>query len=436
MRDLVRNEAPDPPSLPVPQVVLAAARRHGRPRVVVAEAVKKQAKDLQHALLQRLKLPRNHQKYLTYSGWVGRVPHCGARSAAGRRGPNMLEVQAVSRSTIDAWSVAESGLPVRVVNSTRTAQVETIGQLRRWSDADLLRLRSLGRISVEHIHFFFRLCGQIEQGQQRFQSIQDIFDIFLDKPEQFVIGARYGLSREAMKASRNCMTLQEIGNSQQKTRERVRQIEEAAKMRLQSRLAKVCLRPFVQYGTAFIAGLGDAAAASDLAPLRSNVVMGGHNPCGIFLLLHDVDPTGITYRHNFFSSLPAAALEAIEKAALQRLGRETKLLPLQQLLQAVADQLDPLHLAHPERVVGVVLDHIDDVGSTIKNRYFLFERGMSAFLVELLRNMDRPAHYRAVTNQYNAMVKPSSRKGAGFILDALNTCPACVRVERGMYDLR
>jgi hypothetical protein len=86
--------------------------------------------------------------------------------------------------------------------------------------------------------------------------------------------------------------------------------------------------------------------------------------------------------------------------------------------------------------MAVVLDHADGVAATIDGRYFAFERGIGPYLEELLTHLDRPAHYRAVTSAFNESVRPRSRKGAGFILEALNACPRVVRAERGFYDLR
>ena len=156
--------------------------------------------------------------------------------------------------SIDAWPVDESGLPVRVVNSVLTAGVTTVGQLRAQSDQDLLALRSLGRISLGHIRSFFKLCGQIEQGKQSFNSIRELLPLFLDAPEMKVVTARYGFELEEPTASRNCATLQEIGDAEHKTRERVRQVQETAMQKLRSRLATVCLEPFYIFFAEFIGG--------------------------------------------------------------------------------------------------------------------------------------------------------------------------------------
>ena len=123
----------------------------------------------------------------------------------------MLNVAPVGRETIDSWPVDGSGLPVRVVNSVRPAGVATVGQLRAQTDHDLLALHSLGRISLNHVRSFFKLCAQIEQGKQSFNSIRELLPLFLDGPEMRVITARYGLDLKELNGATNCATLQEIG---------------------------------------------------------------------------------------------------------------------------------------------------------------------------------------------------------------------------------
>ena len=83
-----------------------------------------------------------------------------------------------------------------------------------------------------------------------------------------------------------------------------------------------------------------------------------------------------------------------------------------------------------------LLRHSPRVISTSDGRFFLPQNGLATFLVEILRALPRPAHYRKVTQAFNERVIPRCRRGAGFILEKLNENPACVRVDRGTYDLK
>ncbi len=348
----------------------------------------------------------------------------------------MFQVTPVKREVMDLWPVAESGLPIRVVHSMGSSGVTRIGQLRSWTDQDLLSLRSLGRISLGHIRHFFRLCHHIEQGRQYFQSIQEVMSILLDGPEMKVLAGRYGLSGRELDLSKNVLTLQEIGNAEHLTRERVRQVQATAVAKLQTRLASVCLQPFFDHFARCLGECGGVAACSDLAPAQNDPALGGYGICGVLLLLCDVAPDRFHVLHGFFSTLPARSLQAVESQAVAFLQKQARAVTLDEVLKALPALPGVERADQRRRVAACVLDHIPGVAATTDQRCFLYASGTASFLVEVLRDMNRPAHYRAVTNAFNERVKPSSRRGAGFILDQLNAHPHCMRVDRGVYDLK
>jgi len=347
----------------------------------------------------------------------------------------MFAVDPVSRETIDSWSVSEAGLPTRVVNSVQMAGVDTIGQLRNWSETDLLRLRSLGRVSLDQIHYFFKLCNRIEKANQRFSAIHELLDIFLDVPQLSVITARYGCYQRDVIASRNWVTLQEIGNRENKTRERIRQVEEIGQQKLRSRMARVCLQPFYEFFATFIQQRARAIATQELVALRNHEALRELNPAGILLLLSDLHPDRIGFQNDFFTTLPQAAIHHIEQGVLDTLGNSPIPVSIDQLAQGIGS-IDALpDRADFRQATAVIADHHPTIGATIDDRYFLYSTSVQPFLVELMQRMERPAHYRSVTTTFNDRVKPSSRKGAGFILDVLNRIEQCQRVDRGIYTL-
>jgi hypothetical protein len=347
----------------------------------------------------------------------------------------MFAVQAVSRDTIDAWPVEEAGLPTRVINSVKAAKVLTVGDLRTWSEPDLLRLRSLGRVSLEQIQYFFKLCDRIERGIQRFESIHDVLDIFLDVHQLSVISARYGFYQRDLVASRNWVTLQEIGNRENKTRERVRQVEDMGKQKLRSRMARVCLQPFYEFFTTFINQRARAVGTSDLATIRNHEALRELNPASVLLLLSDLAPDHIVLHHDFFSTLPLDVLKQVEKGALGMLENSPSPLSIDDITNRLPPSPEFADHSTFRQAASVVLDHAPTIGSTIDDRYFLYTTSVQPFLVEIMERMERPAHYRTVTSRFNDRVKPRSRKGAGYILDVLNRNPRCVRVDRGIYSL-
>ena len=346
-----------------------------------------------------------------------------------------LAVAPLKREAIDQWPIAVSGLPVRVINSTSAEGVKTVGQLRDCSDTRLLNMRSLGRLSLRQIHFFFELCRRIEKGEQRFRTLQEAFDLFLDNSERMVIEARYGFHLTKPTASRNCATLQEIGNLEHKTRERVRQIEDAAKQKLSSNIAQTCLEPFYDHFRDYVEGCGQVVATEDLASVRTDPILTGYNPGSIFLLLFDLRPEKFCYYRNYFSTLPLDYLKRVETKLTAVLLERHVAITLDQLLSAIHPTITeeiPLH--DHRRVLTVILEHAPNIAVTYDGRFFSYDAAIQTYLLEVLHKLQRPAHYRVVTKAFNEGIKPQSRKGAGYILEMLNKLPNCKRVYRGIYD--
>lgn len=348
----------------------------------------------------------------------------------------MLQVKPVSREHIDSWPIPESGLSARVVHSVTAAGVRTVGELRQWTDRQLLTLRSLGKISLNGIKSFYRLCGQIEQGKQTFQNIREVLDIFWDEDELKVVSARYGFGSRELAAARNWVTLQEIANAENKTRERIRQIEEAALQRLQSRLAKLCLQPFVDYFVKYIDALGKAANGADLAPLQDDPLWAGYNVCAIALLLADLFPGLLTFHNKIFTTVPIDVVRKIEETGWQILGEKQAPVSLDVLSEAIPSFAELSAPDQRRRVISLILEHYPGIAATTDNRYFRYPEGAAAFIAEVLRDMQRPTHYRAIANAFNDRLKPSSRKGAGYVLELLNSNSLCKRTDRGWYDLK
>ncbi|MBU0677069.1 MAG: hypothetical protein KJ626_03055 [Verrucomicrobia bacterium] len=347
----------------------------------------------------------------------------------------MLRVPQTSRETIDNWSVSASGLPVRVINSLRSVDVKSIGELRRWKDSELIKLRSLGRISLGHIHRFFNTCNRISAGKFSVLNIRELLDIFLDSDELHVLTERYGLERADYRASRNYMTLQQIANQGNRTRERVRQVEETAKSELIRELARLCFQPLIEWFRDFTVEQGEIISPADLAVLQHDEFFTGYNPCSVLLLMCDLHLDRIIYRHGVFSTRPADQLKLIENAAVKFLKERSGLSPLLEVADTIRAFLPKCAESKQNRATSVVLDTLPDVGATVDGRYFIFDQDFDALLQEVMSSLPLPAHYTTATHRLNELLKSHCRKGSGYVLKALNLSQSYTRVERGVYTL-
>ncbi len=347
----------------------------------------------------------------------------------------MLKVQPIRREEIDAWNIAESGLPARVVNSAQSAGIRTIGELRQWSNKDLLRLRSLGRISLKHIHSFFALSQQISAGQKEFSTFREILEEFLDQDEQTVLTSRYGFFSQTSTASRKYMTLQAISDAEHKTRERIRQVENNAKIRLQSKIGMVCLQPFYTYFSSLLMSAGYTVSCSDIIPLCDRELLAHYNPCAVLLLLCDLDPERLTFMTGFFSTFSRARLDKIQSELLSMLKESTCPLPSEEVARFLPRPPDFDSDKSFQKTCLTILDHSEHVLISSDHRYCIDDTCINCFLIEVMKSLKTPANFRTITTTLNDKLLPRSRKGAGHILETLNAHPQCQRIERGMYSL-
>ena len=343
----------------------------------------------------------------------------------------MFTVEPIERAVVDAWPIDKAGLPVRVVNAARKAGVGTVGALHRMSPEEWGGLRSIGHLTVQQIQQYFSVCDRVERGAQTFLTVQEVFDLFLDNGELAVLSWRYGLMHPGPHASRKFMKLQEIGNELDLTRERIRQIEAAARRKLQSLLALRCLRPFYIYLQAFIRFRGGLITWTDARDLDGQAWLTDYNPCPLMLLLHDIDPSHYTAYRNTFSLWPQETMESILEKAEAQLRKHGEPVPIRQL----RDELEWDDAAWMPDTLAKLLHQSGNIAATKDNRYFLFDHASDAFLHDLLLPMERPAHFQALTQRFNNSLQPHCHKGSGYVMNVLNGSPRFVRKESGYYDL-
>src|SRR5579862_8920617 len=93
----------------------------------------------------------------------------------------------VTRQQIDEWSIPQSGLSARVVHCLEQTGVKTIGQLRGWSDQQLLNLTNFGTTSLDNVHWFFHWTRRLEAGTAELSNARSWLKEFLNPQEIFVI---------------------------------------------------------------------------------------------------------------------------------------------------------------------------------------------------------------------------------------------------------
>lgn len=346
----------------------------------------------------------------------------------------MINVKPIGRKTIDAWSIAESGLPRRIVNGSAKAGFKTVGEWRRLSDGDRKALRGIGVESIRQTHLFFETCGRIESGRQTFPSIQSILQRFLKPPEYDTLVQRYGLLTDAVVPRDNATTLDTIGRAYGICRERIRQMEEQGLASLNSTLARTCLGESHALFETTLADAHGIMLAEDVAELRGHPMTGTYNPASLFLLLCDCGGKA-TYRNGLFTTFPLSRIREAERAAVRFLRQSRTPQPLSDMLADVPLPTDDMRPATREYVLRCLLTHCPMISSTTDDRYFLPVPGTVFIVEEVMKRLPSPTHFRAVIGEFNALMHPGSRKGPGYILDILLGQSRFRKTASGYYEL-
>lgn len=263
-------------------------------------------------------------------------------------------------------------------------------------------------------------------------SVEEVFNLFLDKDEIKVITARYNLSVPYQPHGRRT-TLQEIGRITNRTRERVRQVEERAFHKLRCNLARTCLEPFYVYFRSILTGMQGSATCRDIMQTADPSLFGDFNPCAVLALFCELQPEIFVNRGAVFSLLSHSILSGIEQRLVQILRAEQEPLP-EPLLTRQFQESAPAPSPSELRAAPLIARDSDKILSTIDGRHLLPEH-LGHVIAERMQLMTLPAHFREIASAVNDLLTPASRVGAGIVLRKLNSSSLFSRVDRGLYTL-
>jgi len=312
--------------------------------------------------------------------------------------------------------------------------VKTIAELRQWPDQRLMGLRNFGVISLDRVQWFFRWAERLEQGRAELPHIQAWLREFLNEQEIFAIEHRYGLKDPLFRPHMRRRTLREIADiGNHLTRERIRQVEEIALIKLRSRLSRAVSTQLAVQWTSRLMKTGGILSSSDLGSWVGDPSLGGYQPWGALLLVSDTIEH-ILYRHDCFINLCAQTLDKVEQKITGLLQKANAPVPLDRIVTAVANDL-PIATNLKRRFAATLLDHHSQVGGATGPCYFLNSMGVAQMLAAILREKRDATHYHELTRLYNERILPHSRRGTGYILHILSTSPVFRCRSRGIYEM-
>lgn len=344
-----------------------------------------------------------------------------------------LPVPAVPWALIEAWPIETAGLPRRIATRARQRGYRTVGELRRIPEDEILQWRSVGTTSVQKLHNFFTLCEAISRGQAVLANVHEALALFLDEDQLAVLTARYNL-RVPFQPEARLTTLQEIGRLTNRTRERIRQVEEAAFEKLRTNLARTCLEPFYTYFRSILTGLHGTAECSQIAAAADPSLFGDYDPCAVLTLFCALRPGVFSRWHSIFSLLDLSVLAGIEQQLVQILAASPEPLPEKELVERFA-RSTPTPPPQTIHAAPLVARASRKIKTTIDQHHLLVQH-LPHLIAQRMQYMTLPAHFRDITRAINDILIPSSRIGAGMVLRFLNSRAMFFRTDRGLYSLR
>ncbi len=202
---------------------------------------------------------------------------------------------------------------------------------------------------------------------------------------------------------------------------------------LRSRLCSEFLKQIESHWVNDIQQRGEVITGEELNDWREDPRLGGYQPWGVLFLVSEVS-AAIDLHFDYFTTLAPRALARIEERAMDVLREANGLVPLATIKAALAEIVDDPR-GHMHHVVKVVLSHHPDICGTHEGCYFLPSSGTPVVIRNIFEHVNQPLHFRDLARHYNERMLPASRKGAGYLLRALNLMPQVERVDRAVYQL-
>ncbi len=338
----------------------------------------------------------------------------------------------VSRNIIDHWEVNGAGLPVRLVNCSPALRIRYVGALRALLAKEGADIPGMGPATLQAIDDFFSLCAELERGLVRFHCFKDLLHYFLTIDEFDILAERYGLLHADADPTGRYATLQALANIRGVSRERIRYIEQTAKQKLGSKLARCCLHPI--YNDIQQTIIGDRHIIHHSVARQRDVegLLQGVNAAATLHFLSLLQPESFTSWKGCFSRYTPKLLQEAETTVTAYLLRQDRPVTAQSILQKAGKR---------ERAAALpsgfehLLDTLPGIFKTTGGLYLLSERSLEHFLYEVALSEGVPLHYRALAEAANRELIPPHRRGQRFYLEKLNQYSCFSRVTFGVYEL-
>lgn len=332
--------------------------------------------------------------------------------------------------TLAAAPIPSSGLPPRIQTALRAHGIITLKDLTQ-PLPECKKMAAEDRALLERVADYIRHLPTHNAPPPL--HLSEWLRLFLPPRQVDLLETHFGLQIVEDRPIWRVSTLQQTGNRLGISRERVRQLLRAAYATLSHPLPQWAAIPICRAVENVFQAAGGVMNRAQLEQ-QKNAVWAGYTPVGVFHLLAEWQPEKWTIYRGFFSLLPAARLEQAARALQDRLRRAGRLLTVAEIARDWPVQVQPPAPLSAEPLIRILARHASDILATVDGRIGLAARDGTELLRELLLTTGETS-LRTLQAELNARLWPESRRGSGYIRDALQHAPRIRRTAPGRYAL-
>jgi RNA polymerase sigma factor (sigma-70 family) len=334
-------------------------------------------------------------------------------------------LEELSTAPLGKIGIARLGLSKREVRTLQNSGIDSIRELIEGPQ----KLSQYGNIVLQLRRYLQWLSEQNEtiwleeaagmgisplhQSDLAATTLEALFDQWLNtltNRAKRILSWRFGLEEEHL-------TLQEIGERIDVTRERVRQIEKKALRTLQDRFGhwkNKQLLPFLTFLHQLFLDHGGLLSQSEIIELleREDVVrLGNINPLGAFLLICEIDEQFSFYKSEEFAALSTYSVDTISQVQgrykdilSKRLTGISRLTLLKDFRKSSVYQ--ELESILPEEFFQACLRVHPEIERLKSGLYSLSKASSKRLgaIVTAMRELGEPAHYSVIAEKTNALL--------------------------------
>ncbi len=333
-------------------------------------------------------------------------------------------------------------LTTRALNALKESGFMYVDEIIDLKRQDFYALKNIGERTVYDIEEELRRFQSYNSQSEDIEvgSLEDYLAILqkpLSRRQKDVLNRRLGFY------SVHTETLENIAKDYNLSRERVRQIEKAAKKKMYSPTNRLAAKPLLNIVEDILKANGGVLCIGELSSLLlAKVPAGNLNAANVVPVIIALSEA---YEVNeglwALSNIDRELVIMIQSTARDILYQRRHAIYDKVLQELVIDALVRKNINAPSNLIAACLKYSKSINLNKNGYYSLAEwdfympKNRTDYVQDVLKSLGRPAHYKEITQIINAMLPKEAQYSAKSIQVVLGSSPLFIRVGTGTYAL-